>query len=255
MSYNLAVWEGEHPRDDEHAVDVFEALRSLYSGDDPVPPTPGIKRYVQAMQARWPGPTAKPDDPSPFASGSLIDNVSGPLIFFGIRQEVVIEVGSDAAYVARLLGLVCYDPQHKRLITGSPVTEDPWVAVVSVDPDFFEAHGSADFDGELPAPITRRIDLAETRTRVGRYSRKQIVNPEIDLSVAPADPWVSRAHAEIVRNAAGAWSLVDLGSENGVYLNDSTTPLARKESVPLAAGDRIHVGRWTTITVGPASSI
>lgn len=254
MSYNLAVWEGEHPRNDEHAVDVFEALRSLYRDDDAVAPSPGIKRYVEAMKSRWPGPTAKPDDPSPFASGSLMENVSGPLIFFGIRQEVVIEVGSDAAYVARKLGLVCYDPQHKRLITGSPVTADPWVAVVSVDSEFFEAHGSADFDGELPAPTTRRVDLAEARTRIGRYSRKQIVNPEIDLSVAPADPWVSRAHAEIIRNAAGVWSLVDLGSENGVYLNDSTSPVARKQSVPLAAGDQIHVGRWTTITVGPAGS-
>ncbi len=43
--------------------------------------------------------------------------------------------------------------------------------------------------------------------------------------------------------------MVDLDSANGTYLNDSPDPLPANQPTSLAAGDRIHVGAWTTLTL------
>ena len=41
----------------------------------------------------------------------------------------------------------------------------------------------------------------------------------------------------------------DLGSTNGTMVNDDPTPIAPQLAIPLADGDRVRVGAWTTITV------
>ena len=41
----------------------------------------------------------------------------------------------------------------------------------------------------------------------------------------------------------------DLGSTNGTMVNDNPLPIAPREAIPLADGDRVRVGAWTTITV------
>jgi hypothetical protein len=57
-----------------------------------------------------------------------------------------------------------------------------------------------------------------------------------DCDVVVSDPNVSRRHAELHRDEQG-WSLVDLGSTNGVKLNGR-----RVDHAPLRAGDRITLG-------------
>ena len=47
----------------------------------------------------------------------------------------------------------------------------------------------------------------------------------------------------------GGWAVVDLGSSNGTYINDDTTPIPANTPVPVQAGDQIHVGAWTTLTL------
>ena len=44
-------------------------------------------------------------------------------------------------------------------------------------------------------------------------------------------------------------TITDLGSTNGTSLNDSEDLLANGVETPLADGDRIHVGAWTTIRI------
>ncbi|MFC4942502.1 FHA domain-containing protein [Pseudonocardia sp. GCM10023141] len=247
MSYDFAVWEGERPRDDEHAQDVLAALRALYTHDDSAP-TALIAKYAAALQVRWPATT-------PWTTGTLIGGATGPLLQFGLPDGEAASVGPDAAYVARALGLVCFDVRLGRLVTGLVDSGRPaWVAVISVDPDFFEAHGSDGFDGALPSAAERRIELSDSRTRVGRFSRKHVVNPQIDLSVAPADPWVSRAHVDLAHDPAGNLWVIDLGSEHGVWVNDAPKPLTSRNAAVLGAGDRLHLGRWTTITIAAADS-
>lgn len=55
-------------------------------------------------------------------------------------------------------------------------------------------------------------------------------------SLSLADPNLSRAHCEIVREEGG-WVLRDRGSRQGTYLNER-----RIEAAPVAAGDRIAIG-------------
>ena len=45
----------------------------------------------------------------------------------------------------------------------------------------------------------------------------------------------------------GTWTVVDLGTENGITVNGRDVPSG--DSVPLRPGDRIHLGAWTKITI------
>jgi hypothetical protein len=73
----------------------------------------------------------------------------------------------------------------------------------------------------------RRSVLSGSRALIGR-SR--------ECDIALSDPNVSRRHAELRRGEEG-WSVVDLGSTNGVKVNGR-----RVEHAPLRPGDRITIG-------------
>ena len=73
------------------------------------------------------------------------------------------------------------------------------------------------------------------------------INPEIDLSVPPSDPGVSRLHAVLLKAPDGTWSVIDPGSANGTVVNGSEIP--HGQAVPLRDGDRIHLGAWTELRV------
>jgi hypothetical protein len=55
MSYDLAVWDGEQPRDEEAGA-LFDELylRYLDSEDVVVEPSPRIQAYVEALVERYP---------------------------------------------------------------------------------------------------------------------------------------------------------------------------------------------------------
>lgn len=79
----------------------------------------------------------------------------------------------------------------------------------------------------------RRFVLAGPTVVIGRSKEADCV---ID------DPNVSRKHAELTRDETGDWSVADLGSTNGIKVNDRRVPSAR-----LAPGDEITLG---TLVVG-----
>jgi pSer/pThr/pTyr-binding forkhead associated (FHA) protein len=60
---------------------------------------------------------------------------------------------------------------------------------------------------------------------------------------------VSREHARLLAQPDGSWAVVDDGSENGTYLNGGATPIPIEQPIPLADGDQVHLGVWTTITL------
>jgi pSer/pThr/pTyr-binding forkhead associated (FHA) protein len=95
-----------------------------------------------------------------------------------------------------------------------------------------------------------RIALEGEEVRIGRWragSGEPI--PDIDLAGAVEDPGVSRLHALLVRQEDDGWAIRDLGSTNGTTVNDDLEAVGTDASVPLAEGDRIHLGVWTTITL------
>jgi hypothetical protein len=116
MSYDLAVWEGDRPVDDTAADQLFRELYDHYIDTDAeYPPTLRIAQYVAALLERWPDLTEDEDDISPWSTGPLIGEASGPLIYFPMRYSMADDASAYAAQVASSMGLVCFDPQCQQL--------------------------------------------------------------------------------------------------------------------------------------------
>ncbi|MFJ8581335.1 hypothetical protein [Micromonospora sp. NPDC093277] len=116
MTYDLAVWEGEQPTDDVEGGQVFQQLYEKYiDADDETTPTPRIRAYVDALLERWIDMTEDEEDLSPWSDGPMINNASGPIIYFAMRYSMCEEVSAEAAKIAAERGLICFDPQWSRL--------------------------------------------------------------------------------------------------------------------------------------------
>jgi len=100
--------------------------------------------------------------------------------------------------------------------------------------------------GRMPAVVVFDTD----EIVIGRRKPARGIDPHVDLSGPLADPGVSHRHAMIRRDpAAGLFAIIDLGSTNGTTINGDERPIEPNQAVQLAAGDRIHVGAWTTLRV------
>lgn len=113
MSYDLAVWDGERPLDDDAAGSAFDELyeRYLESEEAAVPPSPRIEAYVNALIERYP----EDGRDSPWASPPVMDEASGPIVYLLTSYSRAEEVSEYAASLAREYGLICYDPQGETL--------------------------------------------------------------------------------------------------------------------------------------------
>jgi hypothetical protein len=149
-------------------------------------------------------------------------------------------------------------PDPEVTISSPPArhrrTTDDWHVVAAADRSYFDTvlsmegadASSLSFPSYWPE---RRFPLAGERVLIGRHSRSRGTEPDIDLGGQFADPGVSHMHAMLVAQPDGAWTVVDLGSSNGTYVNGSTDPIRPNQPVPVGDGDRIHVGAWTTLTL------
>ncbi|GGS90324.1 hypothetical protein [Streptomyces chromofuscus] len=116
MSYDLAVWEGSKPADDVIAGEVLTQLYDRYiDTEEEFPPSPRIAEYVAGLLARWVDLTEDEEDTSPWSTGPLIGEASGPFIYFPMRYSMAEEASAYAADLAASTGLVCYDPQARLL--------------------------------------------------------------------------------------------------------------------------------------------
>ncbi|MBB6554211.1 FHA domain-containing protein [Nonomuraea rubra] len=127
-----------------------------------------------------------------------------------------------------------------------------WEAVTAADRTYYEkvvAEGGPDAAAMAFPPYCpeRSFALYGEQVRIGRRSRARNLQPEIDLSGPPEDPGVSHLHAVLLAQPDGTWMLVDPGSSNGTQVNGK--PLKVNVPVRVGAGDRIHLGAWTVITI------
>jgi eukaryotic-like serine/threonine-protein kinase len=74
--------------------------------------------------------------------------------------------------------------------------------------------------------------------RIGRRDPRQSHYPELDL--AEHDRGIASRNHAVINRDTGGYSIVDLGSTNGTFLNG--TPLAARTPQRLRSGDRIKVG-------------
>jgi hypothetical protein len=100
---------------------------------------------------------------------------------------------------------------------------------------------------EESRPQQRAQALNETRAVVSLEDRRYVldgpratIGRSKDAECVLRDPNVSRRHAELRRSATGDWTIVDLGSTNGVKVNGR-----RVASTRLSPGDQVTVGSKT----------
>ena len=124
----------------------------------------------------------------------------------------------------------------------------PEVPVGMVDPVPFTgeraqnsgvAHAALTIErGDVPGTEFRLVNDEST---IGRWDADNGIFPDVDLDAHDADAKVSRRHARIIRNN-GSYSIEDLGSTNGTYVNRGRR-LLPGNSQPLADGDEVIVGK------------
>jgi hypothetical protein len=120
-----------------------------------------------------------------------------------------------------------------------------WAAVVTADRSYFDTVAADPGVVFPPFYEQRTFDLTGEQVVIGRRSASRV--PDLDLSEPPVDTGISHLHAVLMARPEGGWNLVDPGSTNGTMLNDDGEPVEVNVPVPLEAGDRIHIGAWTTI--------
>ncbi|MGW0807418.1 FHA domain-containing protein [Nonomuraea sp. NPDC002799] len=133
-----------------------------------------------------------------------------------------------------------------------PASGARWEAVTAADRVYYEkviAEGGPDADAVAFPPYCpeRSFGLYGEQVRIGRRSKARNLAPEIDLTGPPEDPGVSHLHAVLLAQPDGSWMLVDPGSANGTQVNGKTVRV--NVPVRVGAGDRIHLGAWTLITL------
>jgi hypothetical protein len=99
--------------------------------------------------------------------------------------------------------------------------------------------------GRLRAPAGELQGARPTRALLLAEGRRHVIPPggalvgrSRECDVVLADANVSRRHAEVLPAAAGAWTIGDLGSTNGVVVNGRRI----QGTAPLQPGDRIALG-------------
>lgn len=127
MSYDLAVWIGPTPLSDAEADAEFarrmDAMEeALDHGDVAEAPAPAIIAFVDAALARFPDLTVDSGDDCPWASGPLLGDAVGDLIYLCMTFSGADYARDELAEIASSLGLVCYDPQIESLLPDPAAT-------------------------------------------------------------------------------------------------------------------------------------
>ncbi|WP_174187926.1 hypothetical protein [Nocardia barduliensis] len=120
MTYDFAAWEGEPPADDAAASEECGRLYRHYIEGDDLPPAERMRSFVADLNARWPDLDDLDEDSvddSPWGDSPLIENASGPYIYFTTMYSKAAEVAAYAAERAKAHGLVFFDVNQDRLLT------------------------------------------------------------------------------------------------------------------------------------------
>lgn len=84
--------------------------------------------------------------------------------------------------------------------------------------------------------------------KISLVKRRMIIGRQPDTEIPIADPMISKKHAEIVAQSDDQFMVRDLGSTNGIFLNESPTIQAI-----LKEGDLLRIGSTIFKYVGPGS--
>ena len=113
-SYNYAVWEAEPPLSNAHALVEYEQIVGARGA--PAPPTAGISRFIDKIEAEVSGLSRDGGDAW---AAPLRGQVDGSLLYFGVRMGWQDQVGPLISTVGSELGLVVFDPQNALLVPSA----------------------------------------------------------------------------------------------------------------------------------------
>lgn len=128
----------------------------------------------------------------------------------------------------------------------SPAEQTSTIALVPLDADSHDDDGTPEEPGvEGLAPdtallVVKRGPNAGSRFLLDREVTTVGRHPESDIFLD--DVTVSRRHAELRRSATGGFSVHDVGSLNGSYLNRE-----RIEQGQLTGGDEVQIGKFRLV--------
>ncbi|MGQ0465437.1 MAG: hypothetical protein ACT4QG_08960 [Sporichthyaceae bacterium] len=110
MGHKLVIWEGAPPADFEAGVAQMRETSRLYLFDEPVEPTPAIRRFVEALAEIWPDdPADSRWDDSPWKDSPLIECASGPSIYLDLTLGGGWRESNTIAGIGADYGLVTFD--------------------------------------------------------------------------------------------------------------------------------------------------
>jgi len=89
--------------------------------------------------------------------------------------------------------------------------------------------------------VDTEFSLSAEESNIGRWDADNGIFPDVDLDAHDPDAKVSRRHARILRRN-GVYSIEDLGSTNGTFLNRGRRLLPGSPQI-LGEGDEIIVGK------------
>lgn len=95
-------------------------------------------------------------------------------------------------------------------------------------------------EGPALASETRTWPLPWPLVEIGRTDPANGIDPQVDLTGLDEGLSVSRRHARIVRSPRGDWSVLDVGSANGTFVDG--VELAAQEERPIGDGSRLRFG-------------
>ncbi|WP_460728399.1 hypothetical protein [Nocardia heshunensis] len=110
MGYDVVVWEGDRPRDDDDLGVILSGIATCYL-DVRVgrlqPPSETIAGFVEALLQRWPDIE---NEGSPWAA-TVTGSANGPVLSLAIDWSRAAEVAAGVAELAAEYGLQCFgDP-------------------------------------------------------------------------------------------------------------------------------------------------
>lgn len=122
---------------------------------------------------------------------------------------------------------------------------------ISVDRAYFdEVVNDGEIDFPDPIPAATELELFGEEIHIGRTSESRAIHPDIDIADLTGDQAVSSRHALLRGDDEGGYSITDVGSTNGTFLDDiMSEAIEPGQSIGLQTGTAIYVGAWTRITV------
>lgn len=239
---------------DAHTGQVAARVVTLGAGGVPAPITLTVGDFqpVAPPPAASPAATVAPRPPTPAPDkpsgvGRLVTGLFSLILAAGVAWVVYRLVqtrGEPLRQAARRLGIESPEPApleaddlEKTVVytpakrAPQPVPEEAGLPVGTAS----APHGLEMALGGVPALIG--LQGIATGSTFALTSGDLTIGRDGENEIVLAENTVSRRHARVLRDGQGQWTLTDLGSANGVYVNGM-----RVQRAILSMGDEIKIG-------------